>query len=191
MAELPSGTVTFLFTDVEGSTRLWEQEPDAMRSALALHDTVSAWRNRRVWRPSGEEHRRRCVRGVRAATPCGGRGRGRSDRTGQGGVADARRFTVANGGALRAGYGAGRRLLGPDVYTPRGSCRRRTAVRSCAVRSSVSRCVTASHSWTWVSIGCATSSRRYASSRWTCPAWARCSHPCARWTLTDRTYRTS
>ena len=31
---------TFLFTDVEGSTRLWEQYPDAMRSALARHDAI-------------------------------------------------------------------------------------------------------------------------------------------------------
>ena len=31
MTELPSGTVTFLFTDLEVSTRLWEQEPDAIR----------------------------------------------------------------------------------------------------------------------------------------------------------------
>src|SRR5207244_9806058 len=38
MAELPSGTVTFLFTDLEGSTRLWEEHPDAMRDALARHD---------------------------------------------------------------------------------------------------------------------------------------------------------
>src|SRR5579871_3168636 len=37
---LPSGTVTFLFTDIEGSTRLWEQYPDVMRSALARHDAV-------------------------------------------------------------------------------------------------------------------------------------------------------
>ena len=36
----PSGTVTFLFTDIEGSTRLWEEEPDAMRSALALHEAL-------------------------------------------------------------------------------------------------------------------------------------------------------
>ena len=28
--ELPWGTVTFLFTDLEGSTRLWEEHPDAM-----------------------------------------------------------------------------------------------------------------------------------------------------------------
>src|SRR5262245_15105508 len=35
---LPTGTVTFLFTDIEGSTQLWEQHPDAMRLALARHD---------------------------------------------------------------------------------------------------------------------------------------------------------
>ena len=32
--------VTFLFTDIEGSTRLWEQEPDRMRPALACHDLL-------------------------------------------------------------------------------------------------------------------------------------------------------
>ena len=40
MAELRSGTVTFLFTDVEGSTRAWEEHPDAMPGALALHDEI-------------------------------------------------------------------------------------------------------------------------------------------------------
>jgi class 3 adenylate cyclase len=40
MAELPSGTVTFLFTDLEGSTRLWEEHPEAMRAALAEHDEL-------------------------------------------------------------------------------------------------------------------------------------------------------
>ena len=40
MVELPSGTVTFLFTDLEGSTRLWEEHPDAMRPALARHDEL-------------------------------------------------------------------------------------------------------------------------------------------------------
>ena len=37
---LPSGTVTFLFTDIEGSTKLWEQHPEAMKSALAKHDAI-------------------------------------------------------------------------------------------------------------------------------------------------------
>ena len=37
---LPTGTVTFLFTDLEGSTRLWEEHPDAMRAALARHDEI-------------------------------------------------------------------------------------------------------------------------------------------------------
>ncbi len=36
----PSGVVTFLFTDVEGSTRRWEADADAMREALAAHDEV-------------------------------------------------------------------------------------------------------------------------------------------------------
>jgi predicted ATPase/class 3 adenylate cyclase len=40
MPELPTGTVTFLLTDVEGSTRLWEQDPVAMRAATARHDTL-------------------------------------------------------------------------------------------------------------------------------------------------------
>ena len=37
---MPSGTVTFLFTDLEGSTRLWQDHPDAMADALARHDEL-------------------------------------------------------------------------------------------------------------------------------------------------------
>jgi len=37
---LPSGTVTFLFTDIEGSTQLWEQHPQAMPAALARHNAI-------------------------------------------------------------------------------------------------------------------------------------------------------
>src|SRR5690348_10762413 len=40
MAELPTGTATFLLTDIEGSTHLWEQDPAAMRAALAHHDAL-------------------------------------------------------------------------------------------------------------------------------------------------------
>jgi class 3 adenylate cyclase len=37
---LPQGTVTFLFTDLEGSTRRWEAHPQQMREALARHDAI-------------------------------------------------------------------------------------------------------------------------------------------------------
>src|SRR5690349_5097680 len=37
---LPSGTITFFCTDIAGSTQLWEQHPEAMRLALARHDTL-------------------------------------------------------------------------------------------------------------------------------------------------------
>ncbi|HET6319231.1 MAG TPA: tetratricopeptide repeat protein, partial [Chloroflexota bacterium] len=36
-----SAVTTFLFTDIEGSTRLWEQEPERMRPALARHDAIA------------------------------------------------------------------------------------------------------------------------------------------------------
>ena len=36
----PTGTVTFLFTDIEGSTRMWERSPQAMQAALARHDEL-------------------------------------------------------------------------------------------------------------------------------------------------------
>jgi class 3 adenylate cyclase len=40
MGEPPSGTVTFLFTDIEGSTQLWERYPAAMRAAQARHEAL-------------------------------------------------------------------------------------------------------------------------------------------------------
>ena len=39
-SELPTGTLTYLFTDLEGSTQLWEQHPNAMQPALARHDVL-------------------------------------------------------------------------------------------------------------------------------------------------------
>ena len=39
---LPDGTVTFLLTDIEGSTRLWETVPDAMEVALERHNRLLA-----------------------------------------------------------------------------------------------------------------------------------------------------
>jgi predicted ATPase/class 3 adenylate cyclase len=36
----PTGTVTFLFTDIEGSTRMWEHDAEAMQAALSRHDRI-------------------------------------------------------------------------------------------------------------------------------------------------------
>src|SRR5690242_12399435 len=36
----PTGTITFLFTDIEGSTALWERQPEAMRAALQQHHAI-------------------------------------------------------------------------------------------------------------------------------------------------------
>jgi class 3 adenylate cyclase len=51
-----SGTVTFLFTDIEGSTRLWEAHPVGMQGALARHDDIV--------RAAVESHRGQVVKGA-------------------------------------------------------------------------------------------------------------------------------
>ena len=43
MASPPTGTLTFLFTDIEGSTKLWEHNAPAMQAALARHDELLRW----------------------------------------------------------------------------------------------------------------------------------------------------
>jgi predicted ATPase/class 3 adenylate cyclase len=43
VADPPTGTVTFLFTDIEGSTKLWEDNAPAMQAALAHHDELLRW----------------------------------------------------------------------------------------------------------------------------------------------------
>ena len=40
LRDLPGGTVTFLFTDIEGSTPLWDKNPQAMRKSLARHNVI-------------------------------------------------------------------------------------------------------------------------------------------------------
>jgi predicted ATPase/class 3 adenylate cyclase len=42
VASSPTGTLTFLFTDIEGSTKLWENDPEAMQAALVRHDEILA-----------------------------------------------------------------------------------------------------------------------------------------------------
>jgi class 3 adenylate cyclase len=58
MADLPKGTVTFLFTDVEGSTRLAEQHRTAMPRAQVRHDALLreaiAAHGGTIFRPTGD-----------------------------------------------------------------------------------------------------------------------------------------
>jgi class 3 adenylate cyclase len=44
MRDTPTGQVTLVFTDVQGSTVLWDQASDGMRAALALHGL-----QRQIW----------------------------------------------------------------------------------------------------------------------------------------------
>src|SRR5207249_2412171 len=40
--DLPTGVVTFLLTDIEGSTAQWEDDPDSMSELIATHDGLVA-----------------------------------------------------------------------------------------------------------------------------------------------------
>jgi len=55
----PTNTLTFLFTDIEGSTQLWERDPEAMQAALARHDDILRQaietHNGRVFKTMGDE----------------------------------------------------------------------------------------------------------------------------------------
>ena len=54
--DLPTGTVTFLFTDIESSTRLWDEHPEAMQDALVRHDAI--------FRDTIESHRGQVVKSM-------------------------------------------------------------------------------------------------------------------------------
>ena len=74
MSELPAGTVTFLFTDIEGSTTRWEREPEAMRAALARHDALMrqaiAAGNGQVFKTVGDAFYAAFVRPTDALVTC-------------------------------------------------------------------------------------------------------------------------
>ena len=40
MLTLPTGTVTFLYTDIQESTKRWEQFPQPMKAAVERHDAI-------------------------------------------------------------------------------------------------------------------------------------------------------
>ena len=45
--DLPSGTIIFLCTDIEGSTKLWKEQPDPMEISPARHDAQLRYENRK------------------------------------------------------------------------------------------------------------------------------------------------
>ncbi|MGD9091963.1 MAG: adenylate/guanylate cyclase domain-containing protein, partial [Anaerolineales bacterium] len=77
MSKLPSGTITFLFTDIEGSTRLWDQNPKAMRLAVDRHNALLGEAIKSyggyVFKIIGDEHQaafRSALPAVEAALAC-------------------------------------------------------------------------------------------------------------------------
>jgi len=118
--ELPAGTVTFLLTDIEGSTRLWERSPEAMEVALQRAQPAGHRRDRRSWRGGGhlprgggQLFRRLCQRGGRGR---GGRGLPVAAR--ERAMADGCGAAGADGAAHRRGACAGRRLCRPRADQP-------------------------------------------------------------------------
>ena len=72
MAKLPSGRSTFFMTDLEGSTRLWEEQPAPMEAALVADDAIlretvesnAVWLSTTqamAWRRSSRASRRGCA----------------------------------------------------------------------------------------------------------------------------------
>ena len=124
MVAVPSGTVTFLLTDVEGSTPLWSAEPARMGTGICppLRDPRCSGHGSR-WRASRGARggrQRRC--GLRSTVRCGGRGHRGADPSDR----RARLVAGADGGAHGGGRPAWR---GNYVGTSIIACAR---IRSCA-----------------------------------------------------------
>ncbi len=75
VSELPTGTVTLRLADVEGSTRLWKTQPDAMTAAIALLDDTLRdlielrGRSAACTLENGFRLNRNVVGGLKVATP--------------------------------------------------------------------------------------------------------------------------
>ena len=153
-AAAPSGVVTFLFTDVEGSTRRWETDADGMRAALAAHDkvlrTAIEAHGGFVFSHTGDG----VVRRIRLAEVCGGCGHccaagvgvagadGAGDRRGR----TARRRLLRRGiQSCGAGDGRRARRSGPAGRLDGGAAQRNRSDRSwghggCGMYRCRSRC---------------------------------------------------
>ena len=68
-ARVGTGTLAFLFTDIAGSTRLWERLPAAMTDALARHDAILNDAIESAGGHGRQDHRRRDDGGLPDARP--------------------------------------------------------------------------------------------------------------------------
>ena len=149
MAELPSGTVTFLFTDIEGSTARWEHQPEAMRAALARHDALLRAaiheHGGHVVKTMGDAFHAVFARAPDAvAAAVDAQRRLQAEPWGEIGAAAG-----ADGAAHRRGRGAGRRLLRPAAEPGGPAAERRPRRPGAALAGdrtswSATRCPTAS-----------------------------------------------
>ena len=100
----PSGTVTFLFTDIEGSTRLWQEHADAMPVALRRHHAIlhGHRRQRRLRLP---DRRRRLLRRLRHGNRWAAGDRRCPARPADRAVGRDRAHPGAHGAAHRGGRG--------------------------------------------------------------------------------------
>ena len=111
---VPASPITFLFTDIEGSTKLWEQHPEAMRLALARHDALMreavTERRGRVFKTIGDAF---CVAFTSAPDALAA---ALTVQTALSRLAAGRDAAPArpHGPPHRPGGGAGRRLFRPD-----------------------------------------------------------------------------
>ena len=107
----PSGTFTFLFTDIEGSTRAWERRPAQMGAAMAQHDRIVAEAIAQHGGRVTQDHRRRILYPVRHGAGCGACCRRRPEQTRRGVIARRRAHPGAHWTTHRVCRGACRRLL--------------------------------------------------------------------------------
>jgi class 3 adenylate cyclase len=102
----PSGVVTFLFTDIEGSTRRWEADPEVLRVALAAHDDVLRRAIEAQGRLVVQAHGGRGVRRVQLTKVGGGRCGRRPGAAAAAGCANAARRVSRAGRGTAHGLSA-------------------------------------------------------------------------------------